>query len=371
MRVRVKAPGRINLIGEHTDYNQGWVLPAAIDMSMTLTAAPRNDNLVRVHACDLEEKATFSLSELHPGSGRNWWDYPAAVCRVLQEEGFILSGADIAFGGNIPIGAGLSSSAALEVATAAALDRLNNLRLDRKKLALLCQKAENQYVGVQCGVMDQFAAALCRPGHALFIDCRSLEYEQVPLKLPRQTLVIIDSRIKRSLANSAYNRRREECEEALAIINDQTGQARYSLRELTLEEVERARSFLPEELYLRSRFVVEENCRVLKAVEAFRSGDLLETGLLINASHTGLRDLYKVSSMELDLLADLAGKTEGVWGARMTGAGFGGCVIALAEKECLPELRQRIAEGTRGKLKNEPCLYTTSPAGGYTVEEID
>jgi len=370
LRVQADAPGRINLIGEHTDYNRGWVLPIGIAMGISLTAALRRDNLVKVYARDLKKEAVFSLSELSPGNGHNWWDYLAGVCWALLDEGFELSGADISFGGDIPIGAGLSSSAALEVAAAAALVRLNSLDIDKKKLALLCQKAENRYVGVQCGVMDQYASMLCKRNHALLIDCRSLDYEHVPLKLSQQALAIIDSRVNRSLAGSDYNRRREECREALALINEHSGVKRQSLREVTLQDVEQARFFLPEELYLRSLFVVEENQRVPAMVRALQAGDLAGAGRLMNESHTGLRDLYKVSCRELDLLAELSRGTPGVWGARLTGAGFGGCIIALVQKENLPDLQRRIMEETSGLLEKEPCFYTTSAAGGCVVKII-
>jgi len=370
MRVKVFAPGRVNLIGEHTDYNEGFVLPFVTEMGITMEASLRSDGLIKARALDLGEEVSFPLAELIPaGGGKNWWDYPAGVCWALMEEGCRLKGADIAFGGDIPVGSGLSSSAALEVATAAAMNYLNGLNLDPKKLALLCQKAENSYVGVQSGIMDQFASMLSRPGRALFIDCRSLEYAHIPLNLSGQELAVIDSRIKRSLAASEYNRRRAECAEALALIGGQLGENRASLRDISIEEIEAARPNLPEALYRRSRFVVEENRRVLEAVEAFRAGDLTLAGQLMNASHAGLRDLYQVSCPELDLLAETAWASPGVWGARMTGAGFGGCVIALVEKEHLPELKRRVLEKTGGELAAEPRFYTTRPAGGARVEQ--
>ncbi len=367
MRVKVFAPGRVNLIGEHTDYNDGFVLPLATEMGIIMEAALRGDSLIRARALDMGEETSLSLADLAPGGGRNWWDYPAGVCWAFLEEGCRIRGADITFGGDIPIGSGLSSSAALEVATAAALNYLNNLQLDPVKLALLCQKAENKYVGVQSGIMDQFASVLSRSGKGLFIDCRSLEYEHVFLDLPGQELALIDSRVKRSLAGSEYNRRREECMEALALLNKYLGETRLSLRDITGEEVEAARPGMPAILYRRARFVVEENRRVLEAVKAFQKGDLRKAGQLMNASHEGLRDLYQVSCPELDLLAETAWAAPGVWGARMTGAGFGGCVIALVEKESLPALKKRILEKTAGVLAKQPHFYHTRPAGGVRL----
>ncbi len=367
MRVKVFAPGRVNLIGEHTDYNEGFVLPLATEMGISMEASLRGDGLLRLRALDMGEEISLSLADLAPGGGQNWWDYPAGVCWALLEEGCRIRGADITFGGDIPIGSGLSSSAALEVATAAALNCLNGLQLDLLKLALLCQKAENKYVGVQSGIMDQFASALSEPGTALFIDCRSQEYEHVNLYLSGQELAVIDSRIKRSLAGSEYNRRREECAEALVLLNDFLGENRLSLRDMTGVEVEAARHVLPEISYRRARFVVEENRRVLEAASAFRSGDLNRAGQLMNASHEGLRDLYQVSCPELDLLAETARAAPGVWGARLTGAGFGGCVIALVETEGLPELKRRILEKAAGVLVKEPGFYMTRPAGGVRI----
>jgi len=363
--VHSRAPGRVNLIGEHTDYNLGWVLPVATGMGISLKAASRKDDQVKVYAGDLAEKGSFSLATLTPENRQGGWlDYPAGVFWALREAGYPLSGAELSFGGDIPVGSGLSSSAALETATAAALDRLFKLNLSGRELALLCQKAENYYVGVQCGIMDQFASMLSRQGHALLLDCRSLEYDYVPLSLEGQILAIIDSRVKRSLAASEYNRRREECREALDLINKKSGSNYASLRELTPDVLERARIFLPEKLYRRSLFVVEENRRVLEAVEAFCKNDLALAGRLFNQSHAGLRDYFEVSCRELDLLASIARDSAGVWGARMTGAGFGGCLVALVEKEHLPGLQARIAAETKGLLEKEPHIYTTIPAAG-------
>ncbi len=370
MKVKVYAPGRVNIIGEHTDYNQGYVLPMAVNMGISLTAQKRSDKVVSIYARDLDKNASFSLNRLVFRNKHHWYDYLAGVCWVLQDEGYRLSGADISFGGDIPIGAGLSSSAALEVAAAAAFSYLNRLDIPEKNLALIAQRAENEYVGVQCGIMDQFASALSQKGCALFIDCRSLEYEHIPLDQGEHVFMIIDSNVKRTLAGSAYNRRREECAEALILINRATGMKKKSLREVNLEDIEKARSIMLPALYKRSFFVVRENQRVLDAVKAFRLGDLQTAGSLMNQSHEGLRRYFEVSCKELDLIVDAAQAFRGVLGARMTGAGFGGCVVALVHRERVYKLQERILEKARVTSINEPHFYITGPADGLKVTEV-
>ncbi len=370
MKVKVYAPGRVNIIGEHTDYNQGYVLPMAVNMGISLTAQRRSDKVVNIYARDLDENASFSLNKLVPRKQHHWHDYLAGVCWVLQEEGYRLTGADISFGGDIPVGAGLSSSAALEVAAAAAFSCLGGLSISEKKLALIAQRAENEYVGVHCGIMDQLASALSQKGCALFIDCRSLEYEHIPLDPGEHVFMIIDSKVKRTLAGSAYNRRREECAEALILINRAAGMQKKSLREVNLEDIEKARSYMLPELYNRSYFVVRENQRVLDAVKAFRSGDLHAAGSLMTQSHEGLRRYFEVSCNELDLIVDAAQAFRGVLGARMTGAGFGGCVVALVRRERVNKLQERILEKARGSSIKEPHFYITGPAEGLKVTEV-
>lgn len=370
MKVMVRAPGRLNLIGEHTDYNSGFVLPMAINMGITLTAELRHDNLVNVLARDFGETFTFSLSAIEKGTMHRWWDYIAGTCWSLLEENYKLSGADIEFEGDIPRGAGLSSSAALEVAVAAAMTALNGIEVDHKKLALICQKAENDYVGVKCGIMDQFASALALTDNALFIDCRSLEYEHVKINPDDYIFVIINSRVKRSLANSAYNNRREECKKALYVINSETGLTRKSLREVTEADLDSSRNSMPGKLYRRALFVVQENKRVINAVKALKKGNKIMFGELMNSSHDGLRDLYEVSCRELDMVVDISRGVKGVAGARMTGAGFGGCAVSLVHKNSVDELQRRVLEGMSGIMPESPCFYVTNPAGGFNVKEL-
>ncbi|NLZ28832.1 MAG: galactokinase [Firmicutes bacterium] len=371
MKIMARAPGRVNLIGEHTDYNLGFVLPMAVNMGIAVVATGRRDRMVHACALDKDEEYTFSLAELRPRQEIRWWSYIEGVCWALMEKGHEIYGADLSFGGNIPIGAGLSSSAAVEVAVASVFTRLNGIEIDRRELALLCQKAENEYVGVMCGIMDQFASTLSASGHALFIDCRSRDFETVPVDQNKYTFMIIDSRVRRSLAHSEYNRRREECEEALSMIAGITATPRESLRDVTMDELLAARSMMPDTLFRRSLYILEENRRVLDAVRALVDRDMLSFGKLMNSSHRGLRDLFEVSCRELDAIVDAAQSYDGVMGARMTGAGFGGCVVALVEKDRVTGLQQQILDRTKKVLPGEPLFYITPAADGSSTRLIE
>jgi galactokinase len=312
-----EAPGRVNLIGEHLDYNDGLVLPAAIDRTVLVGFAARSDTEVRVYSLDFDGESRFSpdgpivRDDAHP-----WSDYLRGVVSVLREEGFSGSGLDLAVAGNVPVGSGLSSSAALEVAALGAVRAAWELDFDDTQLALLGQRAENEFVGVQCGIMDQFTAALGVADHALLIDCRSLEHEAVPLRLAEQNfaLVVADTGLPRRLERSEYNRRREECGEALALL----------------------RAAMP------ARHVVSEMERVVDSVRALRQGDLDAFGGLMNTSHTSLRDDYEVSCPELDRLTELAQGLPGVVGARLTGAGFGGCTVNLVRADALNAFQREV-----------------------------
>ncbi len=368
MSVEVSAPGRVNLIGEHTDYNEGFVMPAAIDLRLALTAEKSGDRLVRAVAEGFGPEQSFSLDDLTAVEGDAiWLDYIKGVCAVLEQRGKSIGGASLSISSAIPVGAGLSSSAALELAVAGAFNALYNLGLTPVEMAEICREAENSYVGVRCGIMDQFAVALGRPGQALLLDCRSLHRRYIPFKLESERLLIIDTRVERTLSASAYNKRREECEEALMILNDFTGRAHAALRDLTLQQVEEARRRLPDVLYRRARFVVEENARVEEAALALQKGDLPAFGLLMQQSHLGLRDLYEVSCLELNLAVDTTMSIPGVFGARMTGAGFGGCAIALMKAEALTMVARKIAGAFAAERLTKPHFYDTSAASGLTV----
>jgi len=322
----VVSPGRVNLIGEHTDYNDGFVLPAAIDRHVVIGLRPRNDRQVQVHAADFGDTATFSLDHLVRTQHQSWANYVKGVAWALMGDGFGLNGFDAALASDVPVASGLSSSAALEVGFACAFQTLSGFELDGVRRALLCQKAENLFVGMNCGIMDQYIVSLGKAGHALLIDCRSLGYELAPLPAG-VSLVICNTRKKRGLVDSEYNTRRAECERGAEVLGVK------ALRDVTPEQLEARQGELDPVTYRRCRHVVTENNRTLQAVEAMRGGDLARLGELMNASHISLRDDYQVSCFELDMMVEAAWEQPGVYGARMTGAGFGGCAIALVDNE--------------------------------------
>lgn len=341
--VVARAPGRVNLIGEHTDYNDGFVLPAIIDRHAEVILRRRSDRQVRIVAADLDERREVGLDQPIDSTDSGWLPYVLGVVHELVKRGRIDRGVDLLFHSDVPIGAGLSSSAAIEVATALALDAAFSLWLDPVDMALLCRDVEHHYAGVRCGIMDQFASRLGRPDHALLIDCRSLEARHVPLPLDGHRVVIIDSGVRRELADSRYNERRSECEEAVAILSDADASI-TSLRDVSSEMLSDHQSLLSPTQLSRARHVVSENERVLEACACLPSGDLPTFGRMMNASHLSLRDDYEVSHPALDRLVEEAGNTEGVLGARLTGAGFGGCTVNLVTEAALPGLEHRLRE---------------------------
>jgi galactokinase len=360
--VVVRAPGRVNLIGEHTDYNDGFVLPAAIDRSIDFAGRKRTDRVVRVNSLDFGACVDFSLDDIQKDSKNPWSNYTRGVSKYLEEDGYRLSGADIAFGGNVPREAGLSSSAAVEVGTAAFWKRLLHLEADPVYLVKLSRKAENQFVGVPCGIMDQFISALGRENHALFLDCRDLTFRHVPLRGDVK-IVVCNSGVKRALAQSEYKVRLEQCRQAVAQIAS-TGLAVKSLRDVQPAQLETARGVLSEVLFRRARHVVSENGRVLEAVRVLEAGDLERFGELMNASHASLRDDYQVSSKELDILVELAWKQPGVLGARMTGAGFGGCTVNLVYQEAAQAFAEAVRRGYQDALGLKAEVYICKASQG-------
>jgi galactokinase len=360
--VMVRAPGRVNLIGEHTDYNDGFVLPAAIDRSIDFAGRPRDDRLVRVHSVDFNSSVEFSLDDIQKDNRNSWSNYIRGVSKYLEEDGHQLRGADIVFGGNVPREAGLSSSAAVEVGTAAFWNDLLGFRLDPIYLITLSRKAENQFVGVPCGIMDQFICALGRENDALFLDCRGLSYRHVPLR-GNVKIVVCNSGVKRALAQSEYEVRLKQCREAVAQIAA-TGRAVRSLRDLTPEDLESAAPALSEILLRRARHVVNENYRVLEAVTVLEAGNLERFGELMNESHLSLRDNYEVSSKELDVLVEVAWKQPGVLGARMTGAGFGGCTVNLVRQEVAEDFAEAIRRGYHHALGLKAEIYICKASRG-------
>jgi galactokinase len=354
------APGRVNLIGEHTDYNEGFVMPAAIDFSTCVAVSPRNDRSIVIQSDQFSGKAELDLDRPPKQGRRHWSDYPFGVAIKLEEAGHRLNGANLLVKGNVPIGSGLSSSAAIEVATALALLDNSNASIDRLALAKICQKAENEFVGARSGIMDQFIACFAEKDYAIMLDCRSLE--STPLPLPADAkLVVCNTMIKHELASGEYNQRREECEAGVRIL------ARHlpnvtSLRDVTADDLEHLRSELPEIIYQRCRHVVTENDRVLRAADALRSGDLLLFGKLMDESHRSLRDDYQVSCKELDLMVEFANEVEGVFGARMTGGGFGGCTINLVASDRVDAFKQYVAPRYAEAVGKDPEIYMCSAA---------
>ena len=357
-----RAPGRVNLIGEHTDYNEGFVMPAAIDFSTWVAITARNDRSVIIRSTHFSDYAEIDLDDI-PSRGRGHWsDYPLGVAVKLEEAGHRLRGANILVHGEVPIGSGLSSSAAIEISTGIALLDISDTEIDRLELAKTCQRAENEFVGIRSGLMDQFIACFGNAGHALMLDCRSLEFTQLPLP-DNIKLVACNTMVKHELASSEYNARRAECEAGVRILSQHLPHA-GSLRDVCLDDIERFRSELPDVVYKRCRHVVTENDRVLKATDALRSGDLHAFGKLMRQSHQSLRDDYEVSCKELDLMVELANQVEGVFGARMTGGGFGGCTINLVDASSVNLFKRKVGRGYNQVTGLQSEIYVCSAALG-------
>ena len=350
-----RAPGRVNLIGDHTDYNDGFVLPMTIAQAVWVGIRLRDDQKVRLLSLNFDEDITFSLDE-SGRQGSDWHHYVGGVVDLLANRGHVTGGLDAVVFGDVPVGSGLSSSAALEVAVLVALEKAFGFELGRVEGAQLCQSVEHQYIGVKCGIMDQFASRLGRSGHALFIDCRSLEYREVPVQSGAVTIVISDTRVGRSLASSKYNERRSECQQVVDHFSATDPEVR-ALRDLDRERLSSAKSVLEANVFQRAVHVVRENARVLEAVKALDERNMERLGDLMNSSHDSLRDLYEVSSPELDLLVEVARVTDGVLGSRMTGAGFGGCTVTLTRTDAVPALQARLRSEYLSSFGREPSTY--------------
>jgi len=362
--VTAVAPGRVNLIGEHTDYNEGFVLPMAIDLSVEMAARPRTDRQVRIRSVDFGEEVAFSLTDaLVPDPAHPWSNYVRGVLWALREAGTEPAGMDAAFGGTLPQGAGLSSSAALEVATALVAKAIRPFELDLPGLARLCQHAENDFVGVKCGIMDPFASLAARAGHALLLDCRSLDYEHVPLELGEHVVAICHSGVRHALVGSEYNVRRRQCAEGVEVLRRRFPAVR-ALRDATLEQLESCASELSAEVHRRCRHVIAENARALESAEALRAGDLVRFGRLMDASHVSLRDDYAVSCPEVDLLVELSRRSRGVLGARITGGGFGGCTVNLVARDAVEAFRGDVLGEYGRRTGLTPRLFLSAPGPG-------
>lgn len=356
-----RAPGRVNLIGEHTDYNDGYVLPAAIERETRIAAAPRPDGIVRLVARDLDRETTFDLAHVAPAADpqATWSNYVRGVAAGLLAAGYRLRGLDAVIQGNVPVGSGLSSSAALEMASVQAFAAAGEFTVPPDQAARIGQKAEHDFVGANTGLMDQLASALGQPDRVLLIDCRDLSYRPVPTPAGA-TILIADTAVRRQLASSAYNERRSQCEAAAAAMGVR------ALRDATLEML--ARVDVPDVVRRRAQHVIEENDRVLATVAALQAGDLTQVGRLMNASHASLRDLYEVSSAELDAMAELLRSQPGCYGARLTGAGFGGCCVALVDAPAVDAAIAAVSAAYSAQTGLTPALYPTRAAQGARVE---
>lgn len=367
----VRAPGRVNLIGEHTDYNEGFVFPCAINREMLIAASPNNTREVQVYSEEYKTLDKFSLDDLKKSSENSWVDYLRGTLDTLQKSGHKLSGFKAVLSGNVPQGAGLSSSAAYEVAVATFANEAFKLGISQKDIALLAQKAENQFIGVQCGIMDQFISALGQPDSALFIDCRSLDHKAVPTNFSQHglSIVITNSGVRRGLVDSEYNARRTECQQGTKQLSELTGRKLNSLRDVSWEEFEKLQKQLPDVVAKRCRHVVSENHRVEEAVTALKSGDVAKFGKLMNESHVSLRDDFQVSCKELDFLVDLTLKHTGVLGARMTGAGFGGCTVALMPHNSVEQFKSKVIAEYEKQSGKKAEVYVCDAVAGARVEQ--
>jgi galactokinase len=355
----VRAPGRVNLIGEHTDYNDGFVLPMAIDRAVWVALRPRGDRRVVGHSLDFHQAVEFSVEGVRD-KGTGWGEYLKGVAWALQEAGYTLQGWEGVVAGDVPIGAGLSSSAALEMATARVFAVTSGLPWDPTVMAKIGQRAENDWVGVNCGIMDQMISAAGVAGHALLIDCRSLETQPVPL--PSGTaVVVLDTASRRGLVDSAYNERRTQCESAARLFGVP------ALRDVSVAQFQAQADQLDDVTRRRARHVVTENGRTLRATEAMRRGDAAEMGQLMNASHASLRDDFEVSSDELNAMVACACQQEACYGARMTGAGFGGCAVALVRAEAAHAFADAVTAGYRATTGIAPNVYICTATNGAEV----
>ncbi len=365
-----RAPGRVDLMGGHTDYNDGYVFPIALAQHVALAAAPRDDRTLRLYAVNFDQWAEASLDDLARRDDPLWVNYPMGVAHFLQEdEGVRLQGLDGVLWGDVPIGSGLSSSAATEVAAAVTFQALNGFEMDPVRLALLCQKAENEFVGMNCGIMDQFISMLGRTGHALLIDCRSLAHELVPIPSAGCKFLVCDTRVPRQLVDSEYNTRRAQCEEAVRLLAARVPGIR-ALRDVSRDVLEANREQLPEVVHRRARHVVSENARVLDCVAAMKRGEIAAVGRLMSESHRSLRDDYEVSIRALDLIGETAEDVDGALGARLAGAGFGGCGVCLCAEDAIDEYRRELICRYRAEIGHEPAVYVCQAEEGARLERL-
>lgn len=363
----VVSPARVNLIGEHTDYNQGFVLPGAVDKKMIVAIAPNGTDTVQLFANEYSESFSFSLADITPRKKEGWTSYMIGVIYFLQQRGCNVLGVDVLIDGNVPVGAGMSSSAALCSAFGFALNELFEFGLNRMDLVYIGQKTEHEFVGVMVGVMDQFASLHGKAGHVIKLDCRSMEYEYIPFNFPDHKIVMVNSMVKHSLAGTEYNVRRQQCEEGVSVMKQFLPGDIKSLRDINLTDLQAHKYDLNEEVYNRCLYVVTENERLLKGCELLQAGDLDGFGKLMYETHQGLSKLYSVSCEELDLLAKQAHTFKGVKGTRMMGGGFGGCTINLVENDAVEGFIPFIKEKYFQHFNQETEVYITQTDDGTKV----
>jgi galactokinase len=362
-----RAPGRVNLIGEHTDYNDGFVLPVALEQSTRVAAAPRADSVMQVVARDLDDTQSWPIDDWQQDQHPHWTSYVAGVAALLRNSGAPLPGCNLLIHSEVPIGGGLSSSAALEVATAQALATLGDVQLAPTRLADLARAAEHQFARVPCGIMDQYVSVLAQADCAFLLDCRTREWQQIPLRLVDDVVLIVDSGVKHSLAAGEYAIRQEQCTAAVEYFRQVDPQIR-ALRDVSEELIARHAGQMEAKAAARARHVVTENARTLAAADALRHNDLDEFGRLMLASHQSLRDDYEVSCAELDLLVDIIREVPGVRGVRMTGGGFGGCVVAIAQRECVAPVKAALQQKYDAAGRGPARVILTRPGQGASIE---
>jgi galactokinase len=361
----VRSPGRVNLIGEHTDYNNGFVLPAAIDKAIYFAISPREDRECKIISYDLNDEFTFCLDKLEP-SDKSWPNYLMGMADQLIKAGYLFNGFNCVFGGDIPIGAGLSSSAALEAGLGFSLNHIYDLGMDKLTLVKLAQKAENEFVGVKCGIMDQFINVMGKNGNVLRIDCRSLDYEYFPFEFEHISVVLFDTCVSHSLASSEYNQRRKECTKGVEFIR-KDNPAVKSLRDVSLDLLTSYKNKMDKVFYRRCKYAVEESVRLLKACDRLNEGNLQSFGELMYQTHKGLSEDYEVSCPELDYLVELLKENPKVYGSRMMGGGFGGCTINLIENDAIHEVKNYVEKSYKEKFGKDTKTYITKISNGTEI----
>ena len=359
------SPGRVNLIGEHTDYNGGFVFPAALSMGTVIVARPRTDGKFRMQATDLDIVVEGDIATIQDYKNLEWGNYQFGIADELMKAGYNVVGADMLYYDTIPHGGGLSSSAAIEVATAIAMAMMGGkTEVDNVEMAKLGQKAENNYIGVNCGIMDQFASAMGKKNHAIYLNCKDLSYKLVPLALDGMKIVISNTNKKRSLATSKYNERRSECEQGLELLQTVIPNI-TCLGDVSYAEFEKHKDVITNEVVKRRvEHVISEDDRVLQSIEALNKGNMVTFGKLMTASHNSLRDNYEVTGVELDTLVEEALKIDGVLGSRMTGAGFGGCTVSIVKDENVDEFIKVVGENYTNKIGYAPSFYVSEVSDG-------